>query len=355
MEKRNMENKDENNGENKKVSPVTSLQGEIIKNILLATRLSHYLNTHEMDMLLSHCESLSFAQGHIILKQGKVSQGFYIVIEGQVIGCARILGEGSACLNKVNVGDFFGETSMIDSQPSITTFIAESDVQCVFIKDTYFRMLTLFFPEVKYQLMQAICESVYKRFLISSNGIFNLIKHALNVKRSFIGELINYLHKPKIITLEKSGLTLQQIKKNYLFDLFTESEVNELLKHVDYLDAPKQCVLIHENESNQPCYIVLRGAVQSCLIFEDKIAKISVQGPFQIISHLSLIDMVAPAGINCTTCEHAILLRISHDKMTYLQQNHVELWYKLFDLIGKSLVELERETNELYVRLKTEF
>ncbi len=116
--------------------------------------------------------------------------------------------------------------------------------------------------------------------------------------------------------------------------------------------AAKQCTLLQENEKNLSCYIVLRGAVQSSIIQDNKFAKLSVLGATNLFCNK--IDDIPISIINYTTCERAVLLKISDANLTMLQNNNKELWYKMSEQICKSFAALESAAEKLDIRLNSE-
>jgi CRP-like cAMP-binding protein len=173
-------------------------------------------------------------------------------------------------------------------------------------------------------------------------------------KRSVFGEVIKSLTKPEIINFADAEINTDQLRNSPFFASFNNDEYSALLKHSSLLKASKQCTLIHEGEKNTSYYIILFGAVQSNIVHNNKIAKISVHGPTALICSVSAIDKNLPSIINYTTCERAILLKITESDIESIQNDCIQLWYKLFDLTCESFATLERSTEKLDIRLNSE-
>lgn len=67
-----------------------------------------------------------FPSGEIIVRQGQVGNGLYIVVTGAV----RIVA-GSDELARLGPGDFFGELAVIDQQPRNATAFADGPTVCL--------------------------------------------------------------------------------------------------------------------------------------------------------------------------------------------------------------------------------
>jgi CRP-like cAMP-binding protein len=68
----------------------------------------------------------TFADGQVIVRQGQVGNGLYIIVSGAV----RIVG-GTTELERMGPGDFFGELSVIDREPRSATVVAEGSTSCL--------------------------------------------------------------------------------------------------------------------------------------------------------------------------------------------------------------------------------
>lgn len=71
-------------------------------------------------------EEQSFAPGELVVRQGQVGNGLYIVVAGAV----RIVG-GTTELERLGPGDFFGELSVIDREPRSATVVADGPTTCL--------------------------------------------------------------------------------------------------------------------------------------------------------------------------------------------------------------------------------
>jgi CRP-like cAMP-binding protein len=69
---------------------------------------------------------IEFGSDQIIVQQGQVGNGLYIIVSGG----ARIVAGGDE-LARFGPGDFFGELSVIDRQPRTATAYALGDTTCL--------------------------------------------------------------------------------------------------------------------------------------------------------------------------------------------------------------------------------
>jgi CRP-like cAMP-binding protein len=308
--------------------------------------LSEYLKPQEIEMLQTYSQFVFFNNGDIILQQGKKSDGIYVILNGSVIATAKMLGEGTTNLETLGPCNFLGEISFIEKVPCATSIVAVSKVECLYITETFFELLTTYFPETKYKLLTAICKQVSSRLKKMHDKIILFISSSNMSERSFFSEVIQSLTKPTEVPLTEA---------NYPALLsFKKEEIDELLKHTILLKASKNCTLIHKSDKNPLCYIVVQGAVQSTIMHDNKVAKLSVIGPATLFANIACVDKNSPFTITFTTCEQAVLLKLTESDLIFFQKERPSLWYKIFDLICLSIIALEKSVDKLDIRLNIE-
>lgn len=324
-----------------------------IKKTLMPARPLRYLDEHELDELISYCRLVDYKKDENLLYQGKRGEGMYILMQGHAQITAIVLGSEMLSLASLNPGDFIGEVSLIHKGPNAISVIAKTDLQCLLISSAYFDMLSIFFSEIKYKISKAITEDICDRLKILHEKTVSLIANTEMITQSIFAEVVRSMHKPEIVDYASMNLDLAQLKNSEFFNHFDETEFTQLLKHTVLLKAAKNCVLIKENENETACYVILRGAVQLTMSHKGKVVKWAVLGPMEIFGSASLIKET-PSLITYTTCERALLLKISSENLNALKKNHINIWYKLFDSICKSFVLLEQSGEKLLIRLNSE-
>lgn len=83
----------------------------------------------ELDVLRKGARRLSFPAGHIIFEEGDPGDALYIIEEGSVEISALIGGQKRCIFSRFGPGEYFGEMSVVDSQPRSAT--ASCEVQTV--------------------------------------------------------------------------------------------------------------------------------------------------------------------------------------------------------------------------------
>lgn len=325
-----------------------------IRNILLTTKICKNLDVDELNMLIQHNKIFSFASGESIIQQGKKSGGLFVILDGTALITTQILGEGIINIAKLHKGNFFGEISLIENGPSATSVIASTKVECLLLSENYFNMLSIFFSKTKHKLIEEIAFEVCFRI----NEIYSIITENMKKQdmqaKSLFKSVVESIKKPKFISYEEAKINKKYLNQFEFFQSLSHESYDALINCMDLIIVPKNFTLIHERAKNHSCYIILRGAVQTSIIFNNKKAKLSVLGPKNFFCSISIINNLIPSIINYTACEKAILLRITESNLIYLKENNIYIWYKIYDLICELFVSLERSADELAIRLNSE-
>ncbi len=329
-----------------------SLSTQKIKS-LAQGNFAGFLTTQQM--LFSQCKTLVFQKGQTIVLQGIPAPGVYIIVKGSVEVVARILGEGSTGLEILEEGGLLGGISFIEKAPSVTSAVALSKVACLFIPNGYFDFINAIDPDMKYQITKAINTQLCKSMKRTHDKAVKYISRTDMLGLSFIGRALHSVSQPTLLPLSgEQDENLRRLMQTPLIHLFSSEETSELLAHSEFIKAPKNCILLGESEKKAACFIVLHGAVQSSILKNNKLAKLSVIGPGALFAGVACIDKRSKFTINFITCESAVLFKLKDEHLEYFKQHVPILWYKLFSLISQSLVALAKSVNKLDIRLHIE-
>lgn len=321
---------------------------------LTNTPLGALLSDDELEMLLRRCHIFELSRGDTFVEQGKYLEGFYLILEGVVSLKARTLGLEIAKIETLKAGDFVGEICFMEKVPCSASATAKSKTKCIYITSIFFDLLAAYFPETKYKILQTVSLQVSRRLKHIHDRITEFISQADMKVLSIFVRIIHSLTQPTKLVFDDDSKTKSQLFHSPLLAAFTEEEINELLEHISFLQAPKECTLIHEKDKSPACYIVLQGAVQSSVIQDNKMAKLSVIGPDSLLASIACIDRESDFTISYITCESSRLLKIPEESLLYLKDNKFHLWFKLYDLICHSISALDRSIDKLDIRLHIE-
>lgn len=92
---------------------------------------------------------LRFEDGAVIVAQGEEGQGFYLVMAGEAS-----VRQGGVEINRMAVGDFFGEIALLEGTPRTASVVAVGDVVCLGILRADFRPLLVRQPRIALRIIE---------------------------------------------------------------------------------------------------------------------------------------------------------------------------------------------------------
>lgn len=109
------------------------------------------LNEKERKSVVSMGKELSYKAGTVIVGEGAMGVGFYLILEGKVE-----VRKGSRALASLERGQFFGEMSLIDEQPRSADVIAVSSTKCWVLSSWAFKGFVKSNPEVAVVMLKEV-------------------------------------------------------------------------------------------------------------------------------------------------------------------------------------------------------
>jgi CRP/FNR family cyclic AMP-dependent transcriptional regulator len=105
--------------------------------------------------LAAVAEERRYIAGEVILRQGEPADGVYFLAAG-VVDIYAAGADGAQWLNRLNVGECFGEMGVVDGAPRSATAIAVSLAFCYFVPEEPFLDLVEQVPEVTLRLVTLV-------------------------------------------------------------------------------------------------------------------------------------------------------------------------------------------------------
>jgi CRP-like cAMP-binding protein len=115
--------------------------------------LFSHCSKQEMKILASEMDQVDVASGHVLIREGRQSDSFYVIASGS----AEVTVEGKTRA-KLGPGDFFGEISMIERRPASATVTATTDTRLLVMGRQQFRDAVRSRDDIAVQVIQAMAE-----------------------------------------------------------------------------------------------------------------------------------------------------------------------------------------------------
>ena len=106
-----------------------------------------------IDLFRNEEDTLSYAAGQTIFKQGDIGEAMYVVVEGKIALTVK-----GTLVEELEAGGLFGELALIDTAPRIATAVATTDCRLVAINEKRFRFLIQQTPHFALLVMRVIAD-----------------------------------------------------------------------------------------------------------------------------------------------------------------------------------------------------
>ena len=102
-----------------------------VKDLMKKVELFQSLSDSECERLVSLVDTLPFANGEVLCREGEAGDSFFIIRSGIVVVLIRGANGVLSEVARLSVGQFFGEMSLLTGENRSATVVAEGDVEVV--------------------------------------------------------------------------------------------------------------------------------------------------------------------------------------------------------------------------------
>lgn len=317
------------------------MQKKYLSESLLQSRPFRYLSKEQVDYVQSFGRIIEFHNHKNILSQGKVGTGLYIILQGRANVAIRVLGEERITLAHMEEGDFFGEVNLLNSQQSTASVSAQKKTTCFHISRTCFDAFSKSAPAIRFAISKALVEDVIHRYRNIQDDVRKLLD-AHNITKISL----------KKSTVKESKASFKDVEDLTTFRDFQELEVRDIVKNSRIISI-SNCSLIDQTERGGSCLVVINGAVMANIALENKRTHFAVHQPNTLICPFSFLDR--KGDLFCyNTCGPATLLEIPASYLNSVWKDKLSIWYKLYDIFGTYIFDLQKNLNTTFARLTNE-
>ena len=130
------------------------MSSDFLRNVWLFTALSE----DQLDAISNFTFQTKFAAGDLIVEEGQTGNGLYVIVSGNV-EAVKGYGTGNArVVNKLAVGEVFGEMALLGEWPRTATVRAVTDVECLGIDRWVFLSQLERDPQVGIKMLQVLAQ-----------------------------------------------------------------------------------------------------------------------------------------------------------------------------------------------------
>ena len=130
------------------------MSSEFLRNVWLFAALSE----EQLDAISNFTFQTKFAAGDLIVEEGQTGNGLYVIVSGNVEAVKGYGTENARVVNKLAVGEVFGEMALLGEWPRTATVRAVSDVECLGIDRWVFLSQLERDPQVGIKMLQILAQ-----------------------------------------------------------------------------------------------------------------------------------------------------------------------------------------------------
>lgn len=325
---------------------------------LKTTKLLQTFNPSEINILDKFIQIIDFPMDTVIVKQGHPIEGLYIVFEGHTNVTVRLPGDRKIKLAILSSKDFFGDLALISGGMATASITTMEPTRCLLITHSIFNAFLVTERNIAYKLAVAINCQVCSRIeygIYRIAGFLNDIKEHVDTshKTPFKEELLSF------DVLRKVKLPLSLLNKLAAFHAMSYLQLEKLIPFLKILKLPKNHLIVHENEHiDINTYVIIQGAVGVTAKRQDRVTKLGVLGPGNMIVPQYLpLESSEKAFISATyiTREATILFKMEPDQLRSLHRVDLPLYDQWHMAISRSIVGMLQAINKQMIRYQSEF
>jgi CRP-like cAMP-binding protein len=121
----------------------------LLKNLLATSPLFKPFDHQQQMELVKRFEGHDVAPGTVLIQEGEVGKGLFVVLLGQVEVARTDAGGRHRVLAHLGAGELFGEMSLLDDRPTTATVRATTPTTILFLGRDYFRRLVGALPQLR--------------------------------------------------------------------------------------------------------------------------------------------------------------------------------------------------------------
>ncbi|MCL2277708.1 MAG: GGDEF domain-containing protein, partial [Treponema sp.] len=240
------------------------INSEAILSVISKLSLFTGLNEEEFAITAGALKTLKLKKGESIFLEGDEGEDMFIHYSGELSAFVSQSDGTQRLLFKVEVGDFFGEMSIITHEPRSVTITATEDSMTIKLKGNDFYRIINEYPLIGFKILNAICVVQNKWLNKTSKSFSDLIRWGETARR-------------RAITDEMTGLYNRRFLEESVKERFTNKSVSVRIMSLLMMDLDK-IHGINDRHGTKAGDIVITAAaeeIRSCLRAGDIPARLS--------------------------------------------------------------------------------
>ena len=259
--------------------------------------------------LASSFKRVELAPGELLWRQGTPPDGLYFLLEGEVQVCRQLPGERELELARLRSGEVMGEIPLLGgagNHSASVRAIGRCTLLC--LRRAAFEAHVIAGDPAALELKRRIVAIACARLRDSYRSLDT--EHQVTGRRDEPhGEALPAMLPPR-----------SYLSRLPLFRGLEPDFIDDLLARGRPISLPRGCVVQHEGDQPDACYVVVNGAVEDVLCRGSASRRVGFAGPGHAVGGVGLLDG-EPAPVSSVARERTVLLAIDREHFEALQND----------------------------------
>jgi|GEM_PF-6496453 len=300
-------------------------------------------SSSELAIFSSLFEVKIFAAKEVMMKQGDLATGLYILVDGSVNVNIQIPGSLPKRIVLTGRNIFFGEISLIEASIATATVQAEKDMRCLFLSAKKYRALGVIYPDIDFKIMLKLKNIILPRLADNINEIAKNKAEFIGIDAPGSCKLVKKTLSEHL--LHQAGITQALLRFLGVFNDFNDEELLFLINNMTGVVLEKGALLTGQQSS----WFIIRGAMQVLVANQDGGSQLMIMPPGKLID-AQLLTLVQ-GKVHCKAQNDMLLFCLDEDVLNTLRQTHPSLYHRYLKLAMSSLAQFFTVTNKKLVQI----
>ena len=283
------------------------MSGPDTADLLATLPLYAGLSAEERAEMASGLRRRSFADGEALTRQGSKPDGAYFILDGRLRVVIKLPGGGETLIAEPGPGAMLGELALIRSTRRGATVRANGPVETLFADRRYFQAAVAQLRPAALKVLHQLACILSERLRLLHGQIRSHVES--EAKGTYFRAL------PAPVEVPDRGPVADFAVRPFLpllpcFREFDAGDLDQLLAAGSVEQLRRGDSLRREGEGASSCHIVVRGAVTSGFLHNDRLHQLNILGPGRFCGVGAVVEGGASSA-SYFCCEDATLLRFA--------------------------------------------
>lgn len=277
------------------------------------------------------------AKGEVLFRQGDAANNVVFILDGEIALGASVPGGAEAALAVIGSGELLGELSlMTDHRRSATATVAR-DATLAMIDTRDLEALCAQYHPASLSLLCRLAEIVAYRLRETTVSAAHQVDE-WKVRQPGVTEKI----------LPRIDFEFRRFLPSLpFFQGFTDAEIDAFTALCERGTAPAGCPVRDPTDGDSSCYVIVRGAVQNCVVSERGTLRSGVLGPGRVFGDVAWL-LGESAAVQTTTISRCSFLRLPASARSVLRDPTRRLSFRVHQALLRGLqVKLDAQSRDL--------